>query len=187
MQGNIPPRGGIPHTCGKKGVETTLLRLNKALSGVAQDLPGWVRESDSKKGIAGILGELLGVKVFQGWLMRSYGIKMVKSRPPGGSIPPANRRRPSRLDRVSSLRAATLSGFIFVGSQRNQSPNQSIQTRDFKPHVIKSDSQARKITEAFRKAIAEKERWLADELASLREEGLDVSETFLREAEHLGR
>ena len=66
MQGNIPPQGGIPHTRGKKGVETTLLRLNKALGGVAQDLPGWVRESDSKRGIAGILGELLGEKGLPG-------------------------------------------------------------------------------------------------------------------------
>ena len=58
MKGNIPPRGGIPRK--RKVEESSLSKLNRAFSGVVQEIPSWARESDSQNGIAGVLENLLG-------------------------------------------------------------------------------------------------------------------------------
>ena len=92
------------------------------------------------------------------------------------SIPPANRT----LGRLSSMRAATTSGMIFVGSA-----SQPAKEPDFKPHIIKPDQQAQQAREAFHKALATKreqllkyleelegqtDKWLLQEAQLIREE-----------------
>jgi len=77
------------------------------------------------------------------------------------SIPPANRKRSIK----SSMRAATNSGYTFVGRQRKE-PKEEV----FKAKVIKPDLEAQKVRNLIRNTIAENNRFWIEEIERWEEE-----------------
>lgn len=93
------------------------------------------------------------------------------------SIPPANRRGPTRL---SSMRAATASGFIFVGQHSRPHTAQD----DFHPHVIVPDQEERRTREVYRETMAayrERIRELITDLRSQNDRYLEDEAALLEE------
>lgn len=88
--------------------------------------------------------------------------------PPKGSIPPANRRRVTMIDHLSSMRAATRVGMTFVGSAQCARPSSpSSSSSDFKPRVISPNLQVIRQREAWQKALRAKGEQLEGILADL--------------------
>ena len=94
--------------------------------------------------------------------------------PVKGSIPAVNRQGRVSLDRISSMRAATRTGFTFVGGHVgsiSRNPQQS--TKDsFTPHVTAPDPKVAKMRQTFQAAATN----LANQFEALRQMAEDVGE-----------
>lgn len=84
------------------------------------------------------------------------------------SIPPAN-RRPGLLRQLSSMRAATHVGLVFVGSQTGRSADQSTDD-EFTPRVITPDKAEHDLRGAIAAALTRKAEFWQAELATWQEE-----------------
>ena len=77
------------------------------------------------------------------------------------SIPPANRLGPSRLARLSSMRAADRAGMVFVG----QAEPRQAQPCEGHGRVVHPDAQAQRERQAFQQAWAARIRQIEALLA----------------------
>jgi len=84
--------------------------------------------------------------------------------PPMGSIPTANRCRRNHLVKLSSMRAATRTGLVFVGG--NLQHNQTVVTSDFQPRTIKSKPQVCNRRQALHVALMKKAHQLEELIIS---------------------
>lgn len=90
------------------------------------------------------------------------------------SIPPANRhtsRRRIPLNTISSLRAATRTGFTFVGGQVGSAQPNAPEKNDFRPKVSLPDLQYQKQKEEYHKSLQILAKSTNDLLVSATEPG----------------
>jgi len=92
-------------------------------------------------------------------------MRKIRGIPVKGSIPPANRRRSP-----SSMRAATLSGLIFVGPAMGSARRQPDGETEYKPNVIKPNPDAQKARQAIRSVLADNRDYWRKEVAQLIQE-----------------
>ena len=109
---------------------------------------------------------------------------MIRAIPARGGIPPANRPRASKLGKLSSLRAAMGSGFVFIGSHQGPRAKIPEETDDFQPKVRTpnpQDAKARSIYEATIAARREQIKQLVLQLRDQDDEHLENEARILED------